>query len=55
MFMGLKQWNEAMQDAQKGLELAQRDEDAETIKLLEEKIAIIEETFKTQNNNINNE
>ncbi len=51
--MGLEQWDKAMQDAQKGLELAQRDNDKQIIELLEEKMTQIEAAIKAQNDNNN--
>lgn len=42
VYIGLEQWDKAMHDAQKGLEFAKRDNDTETIELLEKKIAQID-------------
>lgn len=46
-------FKDALADVQKAMEIAKRNENAETIKSLEEKIAQIEAALKAQNNNNN--
>ena len=52
-YIGVGDIINAQKDAQKGLELAKRDEDTEMINQFEEKIAQIEEALKAQNDNNN--
>lgn len=51
VFMGLLQWEDALSDANKGLEIANRNGEKERIESLESKKKEIEEEIKKQENN----
>ena len=52
--MGLERWTDALNDANKGLEIAERKGKDDIIELLKSKKKQIAEALTAQNDNINN-